>query len=189
MLYFPAPGGSRLAACNIGPDIPISFYPGGSDFTTNDDYRTMYARHRKAAGITQEKAAELLGVAVRTLANWEAGIYVPPDDKVALMCDAYPAPTLALEHLRASSALAAGLIPEAVQLPLAQAVMQLLYCMRQFEQKHRADDLIWISSNGRVDEGEQVRWSEISDELQDIVQAAIQLRYAQGACPMQQWHD
>ena len=63
----------------------------------NDEYRTMYARHRKAAGLTQEKAAELLGVAVRTLANWEAGIYVPPDDKVALMCDAYPAPTLALE--------------------------------------------------------------------------------------------
>lgn len=148
----------------------------------NDEYRTMYARHRKAAGLTQEKAAELLGVAVRTLANWEAGIYVPPDDKVALMCDAYPAPTLALEHLRASSALAAGLIPEAAQLPLAQAVAQLLYYMRQFEQKHRADDLIWISSNGQVDEGEQTeRWCQISEELQDIVRAATQLRFAQGA--------
>ncbi|MDO4989327.1 MAG: helix-turn-helix transcriptional regulator [Eubacteriales bacterium] len=145
----------------------------------------MYARHRRAAGITQERAAELLGVAVRTVANWESGVYVPPDDKVALMCDAYPAPTLALEHLRASSSLAAGLIPEAAQLPLAQAVAQLLYRMRQFETRHRADDLIWISSNGRVDEGEQtVRWREISDELQDIVAAALQLRYAQGACPL-----
>ena len=55
--------------------------------------------------------------------------------------------------------------------------------MRVFEQKHRADDLIWISSNGQVDEGEQtVRWCEISEELQDIVRAATQLRYAQGAC-------
>ena len=149
----------------------------------NDEYRTMYARHRKAAGLTQEKAAELLGVAVRTLANWEAGIYTPPDDMVARMCDAYPAPMLALEHLRASSALAAGLIPDASELPLAQAVAQLLYCMRVFEQRHRADDLIWISSNGQVDEGEQtVRWCEISDELQDIVRAATQLRYAQGSC-------
>ena len=154
----------------------------------NDDYRTMYARHRKAAGITQEKAAELLGVAVRTVSNWETGVCVPPDDKVALMCDAYPAPTLALEHLRASSALAAGLIPEAVQLPLAQAVAQLLYCMRRFEQKHRADDLIWISSNGRVDEGEQTaRWFEISDELQEIVTAAMQLRFAQGAAS--RWNE
>lgn len=159
------------------------FYPRGGEIATNDEYRSMYARHRKAAGITQEKAAELLGVAVRTLANWEAGIYTPPDDMVARMCDAYPAPMLALEHLRASSALAAGLIPEAAQLPLAQAVAQLLYCMRVFEQRHRADDLIWISSNGQVDEGEQtVRWCEISDELQDIVRAATQLRYAQGAC-------
>lgn len=141
----------------------------------------MYARHRRAAGITQEKAAELLGVAVRTVANWEAGIYVPPDDKVALMCDVYPAPTLAVEHLRASTALAAGIIPEVTQLPLAQAVAQLLYRMRQFETRHRADDLIWISSNGRVDEGEQtVRFAEINDELQDIVAAAIQLKYAQG---------
>lgn len=151
----------------------------------NDEYRTMYARHRRAAGITQEKAAELLDVATRTLANWEAGIFVPPDDKVALMCDVYPAPMLALEHLRASSTLAAGLIPEAAQLPLAQAVAQLLYCMRQFEQNHRADDLIWISSNGRVDEGEQaVRWYEISEELEDIVAAAMQLRYAQGSVPV-----
>lgn len=166
----------------------IPFYPEGRENTTNDDYRTMYARHRRAAGITQEKAAELLGVAVRTVSNWETGVCVPPDDKVALMCDAYPAPTLALEHLRASSALAAGLIPEAVQLPLAQAVAQLLYCMRQFEQKHRADDLIWISSNGRVDEGEQTaRWFEISDELQEIVTAAMQLRFAQGAAS--RWNE
>ena len=167
----------------------ISFYPEGRDFTTNDSFRTMYARHRKAAGITQERAAELLGVATRTLANWEAGVYTPPDDMVARMCDAYPAPTLALEHLRASSALAAGLIPEAAQLPLAQAVAQLLYYMKVFEQNHRADDLIWISSNGQVDEGEQTaRWCEISDELQDIVRAATQLRFAQGACPTTPHH-
>ncbi|MBQ9685033.1 MAG: helix-turn-helix transcriptional regulator [Oscillospiraceae bacterium] len=142
----------------------------------------MYARHRRAAGITQEKAAELLGVSVRTVANWEAGIYVPPDDAVAMMCDVYPAPTLAVEHLRASTALAAGLIPEVTQLPLAQAVAQLLYRMREFELRHRADDLLWISSNGRVDEGEEsVRWAAINEELQDIVRAAIQLKYAQGA--------
>ena len=91
----------------------------------NDEYRTMYARHRRAAGLTQEKAAELLGVAVRTVANWEAGVYIPPDDKVALMCDVYPAPTLAVEHLRASTALATGLIPEVEQIPLPQAVVQL----------------------------------------------------------------
>lgn len=146
-----------------------------------EDYPTMYARHRRAAGHTQEKAAELLGVSVRTVANWEAGVYVPPDDKVALMCDVYPAPTLAVEHLRASTALAYGLIPEIAAIPLAQAVAQLLYRMQEFNAKHRPEDLLRISSNGRVDPGEQEKtFAIIQTELQDIVQAALQLRYAQG---------
>lgn len=147
----------------------------------NDDYRTMYARHRRAAGMTQEKAAELLGCAVRTLANWEAGITIPPDDKVTLMCDLYSSNTLAVEHLRATTALARGLLPEVEQLPLAQAVVQLLYRIQEFKAKHRPEDLMWISSNGRVDEGEQAKtFQEILGELQAIVQAAMQLRYAQG---------
>lgn len=149
----------------------------------NDDSRNMYARHRRASGLTQEKAAELLGCAVRTLANWEAGVTIPPDDKVALMCDIYSSNTLAVEHLRATTSLARGLLPEVAQLPLAQAVVQLLWRMQEFNAKHRPEDLMVISSNGRVDEGhEAVTFAEITDELHDIVQAALQLKYAQGAC-------
>lgn len=147
----------------------------------NDEYRTMYARHRRAAGKTQEAAAELLGVAVRTLANWEAGVTIPPDDKVALMCDIYNSNTLAVEHLRATTSLARGLLPEVAQLPLAQAVVQLLYRLQEFNAKHRPEDLMAISSNGRVDESEELTFAEINSELQDIVQAALQLKYAQGA--------
>ena len=44
-----------------------------------NSFRTMYARHRNAAGITQEKAAELLGCAVRTVQAYESGEIVPPD--------------------------------------------------------------------------------------------------------------
>ena len=61
------------------------------------------------------------------------------------------------------------------------AVTQLLYAMRRFETAHRADDLIWISSNGQVDAGEQERiFKETLSDLQDIVRAAMQLRIAQG---------
>lgn len=147
----------------------------------NDEFRTMYARHRRAAGLTQEKAAELLGVSVRTVANWEAGIYVPPDNAVALMCDVYPAPTLAVEHLRASTALAAGLLPEVAQLPLSLAVVQLLHRMQEFNARHRPEDLLRISFNGQVDEHEAGEMAEIQNELQGVVQAALQLKYAQGA--------
>jgi transcriptional regulator with XRE-family HTH domain len=145
------------------------------------EYRTMYARHRNAAGITQEKAAELLGCAVRTVQAYESGEIIPPDHVVALMCDVFPAPMLALEHLRASSSMGRALIPEVTRLPLAQAACQLIYQIQDFTTKNRPQDLIWISSNGRVDEGDQERvFSEIVKELEGIVQASIQLRYAQG---------
>ena len=146
----------------------------------NEEYRTMYTRHRRAAGITQEAAAELLGVAVRTLANWEAGVTIPPDEKVAMMCDIYNNNTLAVEHLRSTTTLARGLLPEVAQLPLAQAVVQLLWRMQEFNAKHRPESLMAISSNGRVDDGEAIAFAQINSELQDIVQAALQLKYAQG---------
>ena len=146
-----------------------------------DDNRNMYARHRRAAGITQEKAAELLGCSVRSISNWEAGISIPPDDTVTLMCDIYGSAALAVEHLRETSRLAAGVIPALSPLPLAQAVTQLLSAMRRFESAHRADDLIWISSNGQVDPGEQERvFAATLEDLQDIVRAAMQLKIAQG---------
>ena len=140
--------------------------------------RTMYARHRNAAGLTQEKAAELLGCAVRTVQAYESGEIIPP--VVALMCDVYPAPMLALEHLRASSSMGRALIPEVSRLPLAQAACQLIYQIQDFTSKNRPQDLVWISSNGKVDECEEQIFREIVDELEGIVQASIQLRYAQG---------
>lgn len=140
----------------------------------------MYARHRNAAGLTQEKAAELLGCAVRTVQAYESGEIIPPDYVVALMCDVYPAPMLALEHLRASSSMGRALIPEVSRLPLAQAACQLIYQIQDFTSKNRPQDLVWISSNGKVDEGEEQIFREIVDELEGIVQASIQLRYAQG---------
>lgn len=147
-----------------------------------DENRNMYARHRRAAGLTQEKAAELLGCSVRSLQAWEAGISIPEDETVALMCDIFGSSALAVEHLRETSRLAADVIPALSPLPLAQAVTQLLYAMRRFETSHRADDLIWISSNGQVDPGEQERVFEATlADLQDIVRAAMQLRIAQGS--------
>lgn len=140
----------------------------------------MYARHRNAAGLTQEKAAELLGCAVRTVQAYESGEIIPPDYVVALMCDVYPAPMLALEHLRASSSMGRALIPEVSRLPLAQAACQLIYQIQDFTSKNRPQDLVWISSNGKVDECEEQIFREIVDELEGIVQASIQLRYAQG---------
>ena len=73
------------------------------------------------------------------------------------------------------------LIPEITRMSLPQAVCSLIYRIQDFTMKHRAEDLIRISSNGIIDEGAEVEeFAVISKELDGIVQAAVQLRYAQG---------
>ena len=89
------------------------------------DYESMYARHRNAAGMTQERAAELLGVAPRTLQAWERGESTPPNARVLAMCDIYTAPTLAIEHLRMCDIIAYDVLPPVKAVPVAQAVVRL----------------------------------------------------------------
>ena len=106
------------------------------------EYESMYARHRNAAGITQERAAELLGVAPRTLQAWERGESTPPNARVLAMCDIYCSPTLAIEHLRYSSIIAYDVLPPVRAVPVAQAVCQLLSAIRKLEEIHAGDKLL-----------------------------------------------
>lgn len=138
----------------------------------------LYGRYRRAAGLTQERAAELLDCPVRTLANWEAGTYMPPDDRVVMMVDVYQAPTLAIEHLRSRSAMAAKLLPEVVGKPLAQAVLSLLVAMDEFEVCESDVQLMKIAADGKVSGEETRRMLLLLGQLSDIVQAAYEVRLA-----------
>lgn len=142
--------------------------------------KTIYANYRRAAGMSQERAAELLGVAVRTLAGWERGESFPPDLRVLSMADIYCAPTLAIEHLRLTACIARDIIPEVPCVPLPQAVCSLLSAMRKLEQAHKDDRLLEIAADGQVDGMEAQEFSAIVDELEDVIAAALSLRYAKG---------
>lgn len=45
-----------------------------------NDCVNIYQSARKIAGLTQERAAELLGLSARSLADYEAGLRLPPND-------------------------------------------------------------------------------------------------------------
>ena len=146
--------------------------------TTNHEYESMYARHRKAAGITQERAAELLGVAVRTLQAWERGESTPPNARVLSMCDVYCSPTLAIEHLRYNSIIAYDVLPAVKAVPVAQATCQLLAAIRRLEEIHAGDHLLQIAADGRVDEIERADFDQLLIELEPVMAAVLSLRYA-----------
>ena len=75
--------------------------------------------------------------------------------------------------------MAAQLLPAVERLPLPQAVIQLLVRMRDFQNHHRADHLMDIAADGRVDLLEEKLLHEIVEELHGIIQAAMQVEYAE----------
>ena len=134
------------------------------------EYMTIYGRYRKAAGLTQERAAELLGVTVRSVAAWERGESVPPDMRVLAMADIYNAPTICIEHLRFNVAIARDVLPPVPYVQLPQAVCQLCAALRK----------VAIAADGRVDEMEERQFVALTEELDDVIAAALALRYAEG---------
>jgi hypothetical protein len=95
-----------------------------------------------------------------------------------MMVDVYQAPTLAIEHLRSRSAMAARLLPKVVGKPLAQAVLSLLVAMDDFEVCASDVELMKIAADGKVSGDETRRMLLLLGQLQDIVQAAYEVRLA-----------
>ena len=76
------------------------------------DCQNIYKNARKSAGMTQEKAAQLLNVSVDSLRDYEQSQRPVPSDVASAMCDVYQAPYLAVQHLRLSSELGKRVVPE-----------------------------------------------------------------------------
>ena len=76
------------------------------------------------------------------------------------------------------SRVASELLPEVDRLPLPQAVIQLILRVQEFEARHRSQDLMQIAQDGRIDPREREIYDQIVDELEVIVQAAMQLKFA-----------
>lgn len=143
------------------------------------DGGNIYQTARKAAGLTQEAAAERLAVSDTSIRAYESGERLPGDDIVARMCAVYNVQCLGLQHLQLKSAL----LPECVQYarpePLPVATIKLVRRVLAFAEAHRSDQLLEIAEDGVIDEAERQRFEEIAAELGDIVQAALALQYAE----------
>lgn len=140
--------------------------------------RNIYAQARDAAGLTQQRWAECLGVSVQAVRGYESGDIMPAEDIVLSMADLSGLQILGTWHLRRKSAVAAEILPEVERLPLAQAVVQLLAQIQIFQSRHHADALLTIAADGVVDAKEQGRFEEILRDLRPLRAAAMQIEYA-----------
>lgn len=137
------------------------------------EYPNLYQRARKATRLTQEEAAERIGVSPESMKQYEGGRRVPPDDVVARMVEVYNLPWLALEHSRATDKL--GVLPEVETKPLPQATITLTNRLK--DAADCINGLLRIAEDGVIDESERSEFGLIVQELRETIAAAYQVIY------------
>ena len=139
-------------------------------------YPNIYQRARKVTLLTQEEAAERLGISPETLKRYEGGRLTPPDETVARMCSVYGVPWLALEHAKATDRL--GVLPEVEPKPLPMATISLTNRLR--DAADRLAGLLRIAEDGVIDDTERPEFDDIVQDLRETIAAAYQVIYADG---------
>lgn len=143
-----------------------------------NDCTNIYQTARKAAGLTQERAAELLGLSVRSLSDYEAGLRLPPNDVADRMVMVYNSQVLAVQHLRNSTQFARDLLPDVRPMALPEAVLTLIDAVYDFADDKLDRELIEIARDRVISPDERERFDRIIDKLQSITAAAISLASA-----------
>ena len=137
-------------------------------------YPNIYQRGRKTTLLTQEEAAERLGISPETLKRYEGGRLTPPDETVARMCEVYGVSWLALEHAKATDRL--GILPEVEPKPLPMATISLTNRLR--DAADRLAGLLRIADDGVIDDAERPEFDDIVQDLRETIAAAYQVIYA-----------
>ena len=143
-----------------------------------EEYQNIYKTCRKSAGLTQEAAAERLGISVESLRAYETGQRVPPNEVVELMVILYNAQHLAFQHLRETNALYNSVVPEVRPKSVLEASAKLTNRIFAFAESHADRRLMRIAEDDRIDTQERPEFDAILEDLQDIVEAALELRCA-----------
>ena len=140
-----------------------------------NDCTNIYQSARKIAGFTQERAAELLGLSTRSLADYESGLRLPPYDVADGMVTVYNSQLLAVQHLRNCTQFARDLLPDVQTMALSQAALTLIDAVYAFADDKLDRELIDIARDGVISEEERERFDHVVARIREITAAAIAL--------------
>lgn len=143
-----------------------------------EEYRNIYKTCRKAAGLTQEAAAERLGISVESLRAYETGQRIPPDDVVDIMSILYNSLHLLAWHVRGKTAMYSRIVPEIQPRSVLEASAKLTNRIFAFAESHADRRLLRIAEDNVIDTQERPEFDAILEDLQEIVEAALELRCA-----------
>lgn len=155
-------------------------YHNSSEINSNSDNQNIYKTARKTTTISQESAAEILGVSVESIRAYETGRRIPSNEMVAGMIDLYSAPWLAPQHIRASSDFAKSIVPDVQEMPLERAGIKAILILHELQENDIAKKILSIVEDGIVDETESADFKEIMDKLNELNSVALSLKIARG---------
>ncbi len=152
-----------------------------------NENNNVYFKARKKAAIYNEKlysregAAELLGVSVSTLADYELGnTKVIPVDKVVLMADLYNAPELITGYCMRECPVH-GFLPIATEEKSIQGItLRLFKRFNEDDLKHIKSDLIDITEDGVISQDELPKLKIIMEKLDKMAEIISEMKIVSG---------
>lgn len=138
----------------------------------------IYAMCRKRTCMTQEQWAEAIGVSPESVKRYESGLRVPPNVVVAQMVDVSGEKALALRHIANTSG-SLGILPEIADANLQGATIKMINCVLRFVDAHRDRQLLQIAEDGIISQEERPIYDQILAEIQELIAAALEIRYCE----------
>ena len=145
----------------------------------HDEYRNLYQNARRTAGLTQERWAEVLGISVESVRLYESGVNMPSDAVVLRMAEVAGQQIICYWHLLNKSRLASGILPDVREKPLAEAVLDLLVKLREFN-GDGMQELARIAADGLVAPSEKEVYDYAMRQLRALITAGLHMEYAKG---------
>lgn len=142
----------------------------------------IYRNARRTAGLTQERWAEVLGLAPETVRRYEAGELTPSDEVVLRMAEAAGQWILCYWHLCRKSRCGGTVLPDVRLRTLPEAVLGLIVKINDFS-KNGLESLTRLAADGKISSEEVLEFGEDLAALRELVAAAYELEYAEKEGP------
>lgn len=135
--------------------------------------RSIYQLARNCAGLTQEEAASLLSVGVRTLGGYEACNPIPQKDIVERMIEIYKTEWLGYMHL-SSSDLGTKYLPQVMINDFAESVLVFQNKLNDAENLNRTIVEVAVKKD-------EDTWDDVSKKLVEMAGAALTVVFSKNA--------
>ena len=137
----------------------------------------IYKRARRAAGLTQERWAEFLGISVDSVSNYELGIYPPPEDVMLQMADISGMKILPYWHLNMKTSAGSIVLPELEEKRLPESLLSLLVQIEEFSDTAMRE-LVRIGADGKVSDDEKESYQICLSKMELVIRDLYAVRYA-----------